>query len=94
MREAYPDLPIVGFKAETSGDDEAMVAEAERIRDRVGLSFVVANDASVMGDEATRALLVGRGDTREFVGDKDGLGARVADELADVLGRSGGETEA
>ncbi|MEZ3164541.1 bifunctional phosphopantothenoylcysteine decarboxylase/phosphopantothenate--cysteine ligase CoaBC [Halorubrum sp. RMP-47] len=94
VREAYPDLPIVGFKAETSGDDEAMVAEAERIGDRVGLSFVVANDASVMGDKATRALLVGRGDTREFVGDKDGLGARVADELADVLGRSGGETEA
>jgi len=44
-----PDLPIVGFKAETSGDDAAMVAEAERIRDRVGLVFVVANDASVMG---------------------------------------------
>jgi len=49
VREAYPDLPIVGFKAETSGDDAAMVAEAERIRDRVGLVFVVANDASVMG---------------------------------------------
>ncbi|TKX51944.1 DNA/pantothenate metabolism flavoprotein, partial [Halorubrum sp. SS7] len=32
VREAYPDLPIVGFKAETSGDDAAMVSEAERIR--------------------------------------------------------------
>ncbi|GAA0554912.1 bifunctional phosphopantothenoylcysteine decarboxylase/phosphopantothenate--cysteine ligase CoaBC [Halorubrum ejinorense] len=93
VREAYPDLPIVGFKAETSGDDEAMVAEAERIRDRVGLSFVVANDASVMGREETRALLVGRDDPDEFVGDKDGLGGRVADELADVLGESGASTE-
>ena len=86
VREAYPGLPIVGFKAETGGDDAAMVAAAERIRDRVGLAFVVANDASVMGDEETRALLVGRGDPHEYVGDKDGLGARVADELADVLG--------
>ena len=86
VREAYPDLPIVGFKAETGGDDAAMVAAAERIRDRVGLAFVVANDASVMGDGETRALLVGRGDPHEYVGDKDGLGARVADELADALG--------
>jgi phosphopantothenoylcysteine decarboxylase/phosphopantothenate--cysteine ligase len=89
VREAYPDLPIVGFKAETSGDDAAMVAEAERIRDRVDLAFVVANDASVMGDDETRALLVGRGDAREYVGDKDGLGACVADELAAVLRISG-----
>ena len=86
VREAYPDLPIVGFKAETGGDDATMVAAAERIRDRVGLAFVVANDASVMGDEETRALLVGRDGPHEYVGDKDGLGARVADELADVLG--------
>ena len=93
VREAYPDLPIVGFKAETSGDDEAMIAEAERIRDRVDLAFVVANDASVMGDDETRALLVGRDEPHEYVGDKEGLGARVADELADVLRNSGASTE-
>jgi phosphopantothenoylcysteine decarboxylase/phosphopantothenate--cysteine ligase, prokaryotic len=88
VREASPSLPLVGFKAETSGDDAAMVAEAERIRDRVGLSFVVANDASVMGDDETRVLLVGEAGTEpaEYVGSKDGLGGRVADELADVLG--------
>jgi phosphopantothenoylcysteine decarboxylase/phosphopantothenate--cysteine ligase len=42
-----------------------------------------------MGDDETRVLLVGRGDPREYVGDKDGLGACVADELAAVLRISG-----
>ncbi|ELZ91514.1 phosphopantothenoylcysteine decarboxylase/phosphopantothenate/cysteine ligase [Haloferax mucosum ATCC BAA-1512] len=85
VRESHPDLPIVGFKAETTGDDDAMVGEARRIMDRVGLAFVVANDASVMGAEETRALIVHDGETGEFVGSKDGLGARVAAELKTVL---------
>ncbi|MGB9958036.1 bifunctional phosphopantothenoylcysteine decarboxylase/phosphopantothenate--cysteine ligase CoaBC [Haloferax prahovense] len=85
VREAYPDLTIVGFKAETTGDDEAMVGEARRIMDRVGLAFVVANDASVMGADETRALVVRADETSEYVGSKDGLGARVADELKTEL---------
>ena len=89
VREAYPDLPIVGFKAETSGDDAAMIAEAERIRDRVDLAFVVANDASVMGDDETRVLLVGAEGTEpeEAVGSKDAVAGRIADRLAAALGR-------
>jgi phosphopantothenoylcysteine decarboxylase/phosphopantothenate--cysteine ligase len=91
VREAYPDLPIVGFKTETSGDDAAMIAEAERIRDRVGLAFVVANDASVMGDDETRVLLVGGDGTEpeEATGSKDAVAGRIADRLAAELGRSG-----
>jgi len=85
VRESHPDLPIVGFKAETTGDDEAMVGEARRIMDRVGLAFVVANDASVMGESETRALVVRADETSEYVGSKDGLGARVAAELATEL---------
>jgi len=85
VRETEPDLPVVGFKVETSGDDDAMVAAARELRDRVGMAFVVANDASVMGADGTRALLVGE-DVTVYEGDKDGLGARVADELAAILG--------
>ncbi|PHQ39263.1 DNA/pantothenate metabolism flavoprotein [Halorubrum persicum] len=90
VREAYPDLPIVGFKAETSGDDDAMIAEAERIRDRVGLAFVVANDASVMGGDETRVLLVGEDGTEPeaAAGSKDAVAGRIADRLAAELGRS------
>ncbi|SDY14209.1 bifunctional phosphopantothenoylcysteine decarboxylase/phosphopantothenate--cysteine ligase CoaBC [Halopenitus persicus] len=90
VRSAHPDLPIVGFKAETSGDDAAMVREANRIYDRVGLSFVVANDASVMGADETRVLLVAGesdpDDVEEVQGSKDVVAGRVAERLADVLG--------
>ncbi|WP_066415919.1 bifunctional phosphopantothenoylcysteine decarboxylase/phosphopantothenate--cysteine ligase CoaBC [Halorubrum aethiopicum] len=87
VREAHPDLPLVGFKAETSGDDDTMVGEAERIRDRVGLAFVVANDASVMGEDRTRVLLVGAAgtDPEPVSGSKDAVAGRIADRLAAIL---------
>ncbi|GAB6860066.1 bifunctional phosphopantothenoylcysteine decarboxylase/phosphopantothenate--cysteine ligase CoaBC [Haloplanus litoreus] len=85
IRADHPDLPMVGFKAETGGDDEAMVERARALRDRVDLAFVVANDASVMGADDTRALIVGTDDVARYTGSKAGLGARVADELVAVL---------
>jgi phosphopantothenoylcysteine decarboxylase/phosphopantothenate--cysteine ligase len=85
VREDHPDLPIVGFKAETSGDDEAMVAAARKTLNRADLSFVVANDASVMGEDETRALFVREGSVREHRGTKADLGFTVVEELADEL---------
>jgi phosphopantothenoylcysteine decarboxylase/phosphopantothenate--cysteine ligase len=85
VREAHPDLAIVGFKAETGGDDEAMVAAARGILDRANLSFVVANDASVMGEEQTRTLFVRADEVAEFSGSKTALGARVAEAVAAEL---------
>ncbi|MEF8855150.1 MAG: bifunctional phosphopantothenoylcysteine decarboxylase/phosphopantothenate--cysteine ligase CoaBC [Haloarculaceae archaeon] len=85
VRESYPDLPIVGFKAETGGDDDAIVAHARDTLDRVDLAFVVGNDAEVMGEETTRALLVWPEAYEVFEGSKTGLGARVATNLAEVI---------
>ena len=85
VRDARPDLPVVGFKAETSGDDDAMVERARDLLDRVGLAFVVANDASVMGGDETRALVVRADESSEFRGSKAALGERVAEELATTL---------
>jgi len=85
VREAHPDLPIVGFKAETSGDDDDIVGAARDLLDRTAMAFVVGNDASVMAEDRTRALLVRRDDVSEFEGDKSGLGARIADELAEEI---------
>jgi phosphopantothenoylcysteine decarboxylase/phosphopantothenate--cysteine ligase len=82
VREEHPDLPVVGFKVETSGDDDAMVTKARETLERADLAFVVANDASVMGEAETRALFVRPDSVDEYRGDKGGLGARVADELA------------
>jgi phosphopantothenoylcysteine decarboxylase/phosphopantothenate--cysteine ligase len=89
VRDRHPNLPLVGFKAETAGDDEAMVAAARSILERVGLAFVVANDASVMGGDDTRALVVDRERAEAVVGSKAELGTRVAEELAAVLGGDG-----
>ncbi|MEF8773975.1 MAG: bifunctional phosphopantothenoylcysteine decarboxylase/phosphopantothenate--cysteine ligase CoaBC [Halobacteriales archaeon] len=85
VREDFPDLPIVGFKAETGGTDEELAAAARGPLERAGLSFVVANDADVMGDADTRALFVSRDGYEPFEGDKDDLGARVAEELSAEL---------
>ncbi|WP_256287904.1 bifunctional phosphopantothenoylcysteine decarboxylase/phosphopantothenate--cysteine ligase CoaBC [Halobellus inordinatus] len=82
VREAYPDLPIVGFKAETSGDDEKMVAAARNTLERTDLAFVVANDASVMGDDETRTLFVDADEVDEFSGSKTALGGAIADRIA------------
>ena len=87
VRERHPSLPLVGFKAETDGDDAAMVAEAERLQDRVGLAFVVANDASVMGTDDTRVLLVDddRSEPEVVSGRKDVVAGRIADRLTATL---------
>lgn len=81
IREAHPTLPIVGFKLETNGDDAALVDAASDRLDRADLSFVVANDASVMGEEESRVLIVRENDHQEFSGSKSELGLKIADEL-------------
>ncbi len=85
VRKAYPELPIVGFKLETDGDDEAVIEAAREILDRAELSFVVANDASVMGSETARVLFVRSGNVTTHRGPKDEIGGRIADALADEL---------
>jgi len=82
---AESDVPIVGFKAETSGDDAAMVEQARDTLRRADLAFVVANDAGVMGESETRALFVRENSVREHAGSKAELGRRVAENLAAEL---------
>ncbi|WP_306060245.1 bifunctional phosphopantothenoylcysteine decarboxylase/phosphopantothenate--cysteine ligase CoaBC [Natronococcus wangiae] len=86
IRADHPDLPIVGFKTETSGDEEAMIERARETLERTDLAFVVANDASVMGSDRTRALLVHEADAARYEGTKAGLSFEIADSIAAVLG--------
>ncbi|MFB6082722.1 MAG: bifunctional phosphopantothenoylcysteine decarboxylase/phosphopantothenate--cysteine ligase CoaBC [Halorientalis sp.] len=85
VRETHPDLPIVGFKVETEGDEATLVERARETMERAGLAFVVGNRADVMGETETRALVIREDDTAEYAGSKAGLGARVAEELATEL---------
>ncbi|MFC7240132.1 bifunctional phosphopantothenoylcysteine decarboxylase/phosphopantothenate--cysteine ligase CoaBC [Saliphagus sp. GCM10025317] len=86
VREARPDLPIVAFKAETTSEDEAMIDAAREVLERVDAAFVVANDASVMGGDRTRALLVHAEDVAQFSGVKADLADEIARSLAVVVG--------
>ncbi|QCS43502.1 bifunctional phosphopantothenoylcysteine decarboxylase/phosphopantothenate--cysteine ligase CoaBC [Natrinema versiforme] len=86
IRSEHPDLPIVGFKTETSGDEGAMIQRARETLERAGLAFVVANDASVMGAAETSALLVHANDAARYEGTKAGLGGEIADSIAAVCG--------
>ena len=85
VRAERPDLTMVGFKAETDGDDTAIHERARELQQRVGLLFVVGNDAGVMGETDTRALLVDGDDHEVVEGSKTALGSRVADRLAAAL---------
>ena len=85
VRADHPDLPIVGFKAESNDDEKNIVRQARRIRERADLAFVVGNAASVMGEAETRAVLVD--DEAEWVeGSKAELGAAVAERLGSEIG--------
>ncbi|MFA9425314.1 bifunctional phosphopantothenoylcysteine decarboxylase/phosphopantothenate--cysteine ligase CoaBC [Natronorubrum sp. A-ect3] len=86
LRADHPKLPIVGFKAETSGDEAAMIEQARQTLSRAGLAFVVANDASVMGADATKALFVHERDVARYEGTKAGLGGEIADSIAAIVG--------
>jgi Phosphopantothenate-cysteine ligase (EC 6.3.2.5)/Phosphopantothenoylcysteine decarboxylase (EC 4.1.1.36) len=90
IRQGHPDLPLVGFKAETTGDDAALLEQAIALRDRIDLAFVVANDATVMGETDTRALMVDRAaeaveGCEVVTGPKPLLGNRIAQRLATLL---------
>jgi len=85
VREANPALPIVGFKVETEGGEELLIQRARETIARADLAFVVGNQADVMGEDETRAHVIRPGSVETYDGDKAGLGARVAEELATEL---------
>jgi len=84
IRSARPELPIVGFKTETSGEKRAMIEQARNTLERAGLAFVVANDASVMGGDRTQALLVHATNAARFDGTKQGLAVEIAESISEI----------
>jgi phosphopantothenoylcysteine decarboxylase/phosphopantothenate--cysteine ligase len=85
IRADYPDMTIVGFKVETSGDDDALVEKAHETLERADLAFVVGNDASVMGEDTSRILLVRPDSVASHRGSKTEIGGHIADALAAEL---------
>jgi len=88
VREAYPDLKIVGFKAETGLGDEELIIRAEESLQGARLDLVVANDVSRggMGTDDNRVIIIDReGRRREAAGQKSLIARAVIDSLVEVL---------
>ena len=88
VREAYPDLKIVGFKAETGLGDEELIRRAEESMQSAHLDLVVANDVARggMGTEDNRVIIIDRqGQRREAAGKKSLIAKAIMDALVEVL---------
>ncbi len=88
-RSLYPDLRIVGFKAETFVSDEELLGRAKRSMEENRLDLVVANDVGEegMGSEENRVIILGRkGIVAEATGKKRAIAKEVIDALVGVLG--------
>lgn len=88
VREAYPDLKIVGFKAETGLGDEELIIRAEESLQGASLDLVVANDVSRggMGTDDNRVIIIDReGRRQEAAGQKSLIARAVIDSLVEVL---------
>jgi phosphopantothenoylcysteine decarboxylase/phosphopantothenate--cysteine ligase len=88
VREAYPHLKIVGFKAETGVTDEELVVRAKKSMQGAGLDLVVANDVARggMGTDDNRVLIIDRLVSRKVAEGKKGLIAKmIMDALVEIL---------
>ncbi|MFP4187959.1 MAG: bifunctional phosphopantothenoylcysteine decarboxylase/phosphopantothenate--cysteine ligase CoaBC [Halobacteriales archaeon] len=81
VREASSDAFIVGFKAETDLDRDALADEARGVMERAGLDLMVANDASVMGDDETRVEILTEDWGEAAEGDKREVAGRILDAV-------------
>jgi phosphopantothenoylcysteine decarboxylase/phosphopantothenate--cysteine ligase len=88
VREAYPHLKIVGFKAETNVTDEELVLRAEKSMHGAGLDMVVANDVSSggMGTDDNRVLIICKERPLKIIqGKKSAIAKSIIDALVEFL---------
>jgi phosphopantothenoylcysteine decarboxylase/phosphopantothenate--cysteine ligase len=81
VREEVPEAFILGFKAETGLDREALAKEARGVMERADLDLMVANDADVMGDDETSVEVVTEDWSETAEGDKREVAGRVLDAV-------------
>lgn len=88
VRSAYPDLRIVGFKAETNVSDDELVKRATESMKSSDLDLVVANDVGSggIGGEENRVHILNRQGRSTLVqGKKSLIARRIIDSLVEVL---------
>lgn len=85
-RLKYPDLKIIGFKAETNVTEEELIRRAREAMDSSGLSVVVANDVTTggMGTEENSVYLID-GSVKPVSGTKRRIAAEIMDKVEEIL---------
>lgn len=85
VKEAYPELHCIGFKAEHAAEDADLIDAARDQLERIDAPFVVANDASVMGDDESRIIIVEASAETPLTGDKTELAEHIVDKIVEIV---------
>lgn len=85
-RQKYPDLKIIGFKAETGISDEELIKRARESMESSNLSMVIANDVSSggMGTEENNVHLVD-GSVKHVSGSKHQIAIEIMDKVEEIM---------
>ena len=85
-RQKYPDLKIIGFKAETGISDEELIKRARESMESSNLSMVIANDVSSggMGTEENNVHLVD-GSVKHVSGTKRQIAIEIMDKVEEIM---------
>ena len=88
-RQAYPQVKIVGFKAEAGIDTEELLKRARQTLENTGLDMIVANDVSKGGigtdDNSINILYSDDRDTINIKGPKSLIANVLMDEITGLL---------
>lgn len=88
-REKYPELVIIGFKAETGIEKEELLRRAAATLEGTELDMIAANDVGKggMGTEENELYLLGKGKSgpRHVSGNKRKLAASILEEVSEIL---------
>jgi phosphopantothenoylcysteine decarboxylase/phosphopantothenate--cysteine ligase len=88
VREAYPELKIVGFKAETFVSDEELMKRAAESMSAGDLDMVVANDVGSggIGTDENRVVIIDKSGKKTWAaGRKSAIAGKVVDALSEML---------
>ena len=88
-REKYPELVIIGFKAETGVEREELLKRAAATLNGTKLDMIAANDVGKggMGTDENELYLLGlrKAETRHVTGNKRKLAACILEEVTGIL---------
>lgn len=76
---------VIGFKAESGLDRDALITKARSRLDEYDLKAIVANDIDVAGKHSAKVILVTRDNDRDISGTKADIADEILDYCAGIL---------